>query len=173
MLFNGYTRKILKPACNSYFQSLHCIVRPDENMGAVLPYLSALLGGSYIKHPPSVSLKVHGRLIGVHPDHIAINALKDEDEADKVILWIKDRINEAWEIRHSITPDTGMNARKRPVVLDILRLLPKKNCRECGQPTCAVFALQAAEGVRSAEDCPIMDPESREKLDNYLGQFEL
>jgi ArsR family metal-binding transcriptional regulator len=95
MLLKGYTKKISKPACNSFFQSLHCIVSLDENIGEVLPYLSALLGGSYIKSPPSVSLKIHGRLIGVHPDHIAINALKDEEEADKVIQWIKDQINNA------------------------------------------------------------------------------
>lgn len=173
MLLDSYTRMISKPACNSHFQSLHCIVRLDEDIAAVLPYLSALLGGSFIKDPPSVSLSVHGRLIGVHPDHIAINALRDEEEAERVIVWIRDQINEAWTNRDSIAPDTATNRRERAAVLEILRLLPKTNCRRCGHPTCTVFALQAAEGIRTAEDCLSIDPPNREMLDSYLSQFNL
>lgn len=173
MLLDSYTKMISKPACNSYFQSLHCIVRLNEDIGAVLPYLSALLGGSYIKNPPSVSLKVHGRLIGVHPDRIAINALRDEEEADKVILWIRDQINEAWINRDSIAPDAGSDVQGRAVVIEILRLLPKTNCRKCGQSTCTVFAVQAVEGIRTGEDCPVLAPERREKLDSYLRQFNV
>jgi len=118
-----------------------------------------------------VSLKVHGRLIGIHPDHIAINALRNEEEADKIIHWIKVQVNEAWDNRDSITPDEGRGKQSKPAVLEIVRLLPRSNCRRCGQPTCMVFALQVAEGILGSEDCPSLDPGGRDTLDVYLGKF--
>jgi CO dehydrogenase/acetyl-CoA synthase gamma subunit (corrinoid Fe-S protein) len=56
--------------------------------------------------------------------------------------------------------------------MEILRLLPKTNCKECGQPTCMVFATQVAEGGKEPEDCPPLAGESKAKLDAYLGQFQ-
>ena len=58
-----------------------------------------------------------------------------------------------------------------PQMMEILRLLPKTNCGKCGEPTCTVFALRAAEGVKGPEDCPKLDPENKAKLESYLGQF--
>ncbi len=52
-----------------------------------------------------------------------------------------------------------------------MRLLPRTNCRQCGLPTCMVFAVQAAEGGRGAEECPELYPDYRERLESYLGQF--
>ncbi len=48
---------------------------------------------------------------------------------------------------------------------------PQTNCRECGRPTCMVFATQAAEGGCGAEGCPLLNDENRAKLSAYLGQF--
>ena len=30
--------------------------------------------------------------------------------------------------------------------LDIYKLLPKKNCKECGDPTCLTFAMKLSGG---------------------------
>ena len=37
---------------------------------------------------------------------------KDEDEADRMLVWLKDQINEAWENTGSITPQ--YKGRKKP-----------------------------------------------------------
>ena len=141
-------------------------------MSEVIPYLNAELGGcQFTKEPPSVTFKIHGRLITVHSKKIAVNALKDEAEADKILNWLKRQINETWERRDEIKP--SFESAPRPKVIEILRLLPKNNCRECDLPTCMVFAAQAAEGVKGPEDCPPLDDENREKLGKYLGNFKL
>lgn len=75
-----------------------------------------------------------GKLISVHDDHIAINALQDGEEAEKILRWLQGEINDAWSKRAEITP--SFQAAPRPQVFEILRLLPKTNCRKCGQPTC-------------------------------------
>lgn len=32
--------------------------------------------------------------------------------------------------------------------LDIFKLSPKKNCKECGSPTCMAFCMKVAQGAR-------------------------
>jgi hypothetical protein len=34
-----------------------------------------------------------------------------------------------------------------------------------------VFAARAAEGVKSAADCPPLKAETRQRLEDYLGRF--
>ncbi|NYT17117.1 MAG: acetyl-CoA decarbonylase/synthase complex subunit gamma [Methanomicrobiales archaeon] len=48
--------------------------------------------------------------------------------------------------------------------LDIYKLLPKKNCKECGEPTCLTFAMKLASGKVKPEDCPYLDEKAREIL---------
>ena len=48
--------------------------------------------------------------------------------------------------------------------LDIFKLTPKKNCKECGCPTCMAFAMKVAQGAMSVEQCPHMSAESLAKL---------
>lgn len=48
--------------------------------------------------------------------------------------------------------------------LDIFKLLPKKNCKECGQPTCLAFAMALAGAKTSLEKCPYVSDEAKEAL---------
>ncbi len=170
MLLKEYTIEIFNLTCNSYFQSVHCIAHLDEDVGEALPYLNAVLGGdTYIKEPPSVTFKMHGKLVTVHSRKIAVNALKDEGEARAILEWLKKEINEVWENRDTIVPKFDGAAKPHP--LTIYKFLPRTNCRGCGQPTCMAFAVLAASGAKDAGDCPsISDPE-RSKLQDYLGIF--
>ena len=171
MLLKSYRKDIFRPKCNPSFQSVHCVAHLEEDVAEVLPYLNSRLGGfQYTQSPPSVTFRVQGRLITVHAREIAINALKDEEEADRILEWLRREINETWDQRAEIEPST--TAAGRPKVLDILKLLPGTNCGECGQPTCMVFAVRAAEGVKGAQDCPPMDGDRRNRLEAYLAKFQ-
>ena len=44
--------------------------------------------------------------------------------------------------------------------LDIFKLTPKKNCKECGSPTCMAFAMKVAQGAVSIDKCPHMSAEA-------------
>jgi len=170
MLLQGYTKEMFLPKCNPNFQSVHCVAHLDQDISDVLPYLNtALGGGDYIKSPASLTLRIHGKLIALHAREIFVNALNDEGEADKILAWLKKEINEAWEKREEIEP--SFESPPPPQMMEILRLLPKTNCRECGEPTCMVFALRAVDGVKGPDDCPNLTPENRAKLKGYLGNF--
>lgn len=170
MLLTSYRKEFGRAECRPEAQTLHCIARLNEDVGPVIPYLNAVLGGFlFSREPLSVTFRSQGKLITVHPDHIAINALRDADEADKILEWLKREINAAWENRDRITPSFA--AAPRPQPFAIVKFLPKTNCGKCGQRSCLVFASLAVEGGLGANDCPELAPEQKEKLQAYLGQF--
>jgi acetyl-CoA decarbonylase/synthase complex subunit gamma len=50
--------------------------------------------------------------------------------------------------------------------LEIYKLLPKTNCKECGQATCLAFAMQLAAGKASLDQCPHVSDAAREALES-------
>ena len=48
--------------------------------------------------------------------------------------------------------------------LDIYKLLPKKNCKECGDPTCLTFAMKLAGGKADVDLCPYLDDQAKSVL---------
>jgi acetyl-CoA decarbonylase/synthase complex subunit gamma len=49
--------------------------------------------------------------------------------------------------------------------MQIYRLLPRTNCKECGYPTCLAFAMKLAAKQADLADCPYVSEESRTKLE--------
>lgn len=48
--------------------------------------------------------------------------------------------------------------------IQIFKLLPQTNCKECGVPTCLAFAMNLASGKAELDSCPYVSDEAREKL---------
>ncbi len=48
--------------------------------------------------------------------------------------------------------------------IQILGMLPKKNCKECGFPTCLAFAMKVAAGQADIAACPYVSDEVKEKI---------
>ncbi|PIE64800.1 MAG: acetyl-CoA decarbonylase/synthase complex subunit gamma [Desulfobacterales bacterium] len=49
--------------------------------------------------------------------------------------------------------------------MQIFKLLPKTNCKECGVPTCLAFAMNLASGKAELESCPYVSDEARAQLE--------
>jgi acetyl-CoA decarbonylase/synthase complex subunit gamma len=48
--------------------------------------------------------------------------------------------------------------------IEIFKLLPKTNCKECGEPTCLAFAMKLAAGKAELSKCPYVSEEAKAKL---------
>ena len=48
--------------------------------------------------------------------------------------------------------------------LDIFKLSHKKNCKECGSPTCMAFCMKVAQGAVALDKCPYFSEEAKAKL---------
>ncbi len=49
--------------------------------------------------------------------------------------------------------------------LDIFKLTPKTNCKECGNPTCMAFSMKVAQGAVDISKCPHLSDEAKAILD--------
>jgi CO dehydrogenase/acetyl-CoA synthase gamma subunit (corrinoid Fe-S protein) len=81
-------------------------------------------------------------------------------------------VNDVWSRRNHIEPSFE-GRRPPPNTLDIYRLLPRTNCKECGRPTCMAFASDLREGKAELAQCPALSEESfaesREELLRLFG----
>jgi ArsR family metal-binding transcriptional regulator len=169
MLLKNYHLEYCRPP-NPGATHLRGLARLDAEITSLLPYLNTVLRGHlYMREPPSLTIKYRAKLITFHPRDIAINILKDEAEAEEILSWLQGVINDTWERRETITPSFEVPA--KPRILEILRLLPRTNCRACGQPTCLVFATRVSQGEAGPQDCPGLAPAAREGLQEYLRRF--
>ncbi len=48
--------------------------------------------------------------------------------------------------------------------IQIFKMMPKKNCGECGVPTCLAFAMNLAAGKAELDACPYVSDDAKEKL---------
>ena len=48
--------------------------------------------------------------------------------------------------------------------LDIFKLSPKKNCKECGCPTCMAFCMKVAQGAAEIDKCPYFSEDAKAML---------
>ena len=48
--------------------------------------------------------------------------------------------------------------------IEIYKMLPQTNCKDCGVPTCLAFAMKLAAGQAELDKCPHVSAETKEKL---------
>ncbi|MFN2169164.1 MAG: (Fe-S)-binding protein, partial [Anaerolineae bacterium] len=104
-----------------------------------------------------------GHNIAFWPDRLAADGLESREQAREVIDWLVELVNQTWERRDEIEPDTTTHARRQP--LELFRLLPQTNCKRCGEETCFAFALKLAAGQVGLEGCAPLEEELA-----YAGQ---
>ncbi len=74
-----------------------------------------------------------------------------------------DRINNIWENHANLEP--SYDTWKRPKVLEVFKLLPRTNCKECGVPTCMAFADGLSKGNKRPEECsPLLEDDCSQAL---------
>jgi len=136
------------------------MARLHVDIGAALPYLNAILArGIYLPETPALSWRHEGRNIGFWPDHIAVDHLQSREQAREVADQLVDLVNRVWDMRAELQPDTTTHRRLQP--LELFKLLPRTNCKQCGEETCFNFALKVAAAQRELSQCAPLCTEAR------------
>ena len=174
MLIEEYELEVFTPPCEPGAERYAARARLVVDISDVLPFLNATLRGG-IYHPAAKALtwKKGGHNIAFHAYEIATSNVEDREAAEKEIEGLIELVNRTWERRDEIQPD--MTARQRPTQMALFQLLPRINCRECGEPTCWTFALKLAASQKQVSDCPpLLKPEfstNLASLENLVGDF--
>ncbi len=153
---------------------LDCIADPtkirvvaefSEDVSPAMPYLNALLKKASYSHEAKIlHFNMEHRMITLYPRVLTMARADDEADAHRVMLWLKDQINEAYRRRDEIEPSYEMRPALRP--LDVYTLLPRENCKECGEATCMAFAFRLLQGRGAIDECRLLWEErfSRHRL---------
>jgi len=155
MLIKEYQLRIVLSDCNPLSLKVNALVDLSEDISEVLPYLNTVFKGiQYNEAEKILVVKKGGHLITFRPRQIALTKLEDEQEARAVMEEIEQILNETYERRGQIKPTYASRLIPRP--LEVFKLLPGKNCRECGEPTCMAFALKMVNDEVEWKKCPLL-----------------
>ncbi len=155
MFLTDYVLRLVLSDCNPSSQKVNALVDLPTDISEVIPFLNTVLKGrQYNQEERSLTVKRGGHFITFWPRQIAITKLEDENEARVVMEELKKILNETYEKRDQIRPTSTSRTIPRP--LELFRLLPGKNCKECGEPTCLAFALRLVNDEIGWKQCPLL-----------------
>jgi ArsR family metal-binding transcriptional regulator len=154
MLLHDYKiTKVGRSFCNPEWVAV--IAQLSDDISEVFPYLNAVVKNAvYTPEAPNLNFKIDAGAVSLTPCEMSVGQVTCEEDAIKVLDYVKEMINDTWEKRTSITP---VYERKEEIkAKDILDYLPKTNCRDCGLPTCFAFAVALLKGQKRLPDCPAL-----------------
>lgn len=167
MLIDSYEVEFQAPDCqHPSCDELLGRVKVMTDLTDLMPYVNALVKGEYIPAIPVLTWRAGNHKFALRPHEIAVNNLQGRDSGLDEVRLIVEWLNGVWDRRAEIEPDFA--AHEKPKVLDVYKLLPRTNCRECELPSCMGFAGELVAGNKSLDDCrPLleeMNAEARRKL---------
>ena len=160
------------PECNTFAETINAVATLSNDVSKVFPYLASQIKQcSYDDNTKILTFKRDGKGIAVYPRQIAVTKLRDREEAVHILDKLKDFINRTYENRQSIEPcyKNGVELK----YLDVFKLLPGTNCKECGQPTCLAFAARLVQQEATIDQCsPLFNERYEEKRKRLLEMLQ-
>ena len=153
-LVGRYEMRLVTPECHPGSDRYSLFLDLQNDITEALPYLNAELGGFDYRHDNGILLWSHDeKTYAFRPHEIAITPVLDHAEARQCADRIIETVNDIWSRRNEITPNFE-GKKPLPNVLDIYKLLPRTNCKECGFPTCMAFAVALRTDSAKSSLCP-------------------
>ena len=162
MLLGSYRITRILP-CIADPEKIRVIAEVSDQIHEVFPYLNAIIKGCIYNHPAlTLTIRNEDKLITLHANHVTMTLIEDEKEANEILEWLKDLINETYRNRDQIEPNYSEGDHLKPS--DIQKLLPGTNCKECGFRSCLAFAFKLVDQkIEIAKCLPLLSDESKEK----------
>jgi ArsR family metal-binding transcriptional regulator len=173
MLISFLQPEILLPPCDHTCETVSVIGRFQEDIRPVLPYLNATQPKALFHQAAGIlRFRFQGHQAILQPHEMALGNFEDGDQAVECLFRLQRLINETWERREEISPSHV--ERQRLQALAVYRLLPGTNCKECGEPTCFVFASKLAAGQVGIELCTLLcqDDAFAERREQLMTMLE-
>lgn len=153
-LICGFHLRLETPDCSPGSARYRMALDLEKDISEVLPYLNAELDGAEYHHDTRILLWNKGdRKVAFRSFEIALASVESREEAEALAKNIIDTVNDIWNRRDRITPKFE-GKKPHPTVLDILKLLPRTNCRKCGFLSCMALAAALRSDSSKISLCP-------------------
>lgn len=145
--------------------------RANQNLSEILPYLNAIIpGADYNPHANSLKFTQDKIDFTILQDQVNLQKFCNRTEMMELLDWFQDLANDTYDSRAEITP--RHTTRKKITALMIYSLLPKTNCKECGEQSCMTFASKLYQREVELADCPeLFQPMYSEKKNQLEKAF--
>jgi ArsR family metal-binding transcriptional regulator len=127
--------------------------KPSRPLDEVLPYLATL--PNVIAYNPegcTLTFRRQQGFLTLYSDQVYITQVQNVEEGLALLSSLVDAINATWTHRDKLAAVTTRQHAPKP--LDVWTILPRTNCKECGEATCMAFAFALLEQRRALAECP-------------------
>jgi ArsR family metal-binding transcriptional regulator len=153
-LIRRFNMRLETPDCSPGSAHYLVVLDLEDDITEVLPYLNAELGGADYDHDTKILLwNKDDKKVAFRAFEIAAAPVENREEAERLAKNIVCTVNEIWNRRDKIEPKFA-GKKPPPKVLDIFKLLPRTNCRECGFLSCMAFAAALRSDPSKIALCP-------------------
>ena len=129
--------------------------RLNTDVTPLFPYLNAVAERAELHQTPRfIRFRREKRLCVLYSQAGLVTPVDDRPQARSFLDRLMAFLNDTYTGRHDITPNHRLY--RRVSVLDILKLLPKDNCGQCGHSSCMAFAAALSLQRIAPEKCPHM-----------------
>ncbi|MEM0216873.1 MAG: (Fe-S)-binding protein [Candidatus Bathyarchaeia archaeon] len=147
--------------CTADPERIKFLAQADRPLEDVLPIL-------YLAIPSAKYSEKLGALSYMHQQHlitifangrITMTYVKDRDEANRLVEEARRLINRAFIYlkTHGKPSREMIQAKKELTPVKIYELLPKTNCKKCGEQGCFAFATKLLNGEKRLQECILLD----------------
>jgi ArsR family metal-binding transcriptional regulator len=153
-LIRRFKMRLATPDCSPGSAVYRVVLDLENDITGVLPYLNTELAGAEYDHDTKILLwNKHDRKVAFRPFEIAVAPVENRKEAERLAKDIVCTVNDIWNRKDKIEPKFA-GKKPPPKVLDIFKLLPRTNCRECGFLSCMAFATALQSDPSKISRCP-------------------
>ena len=171
MFIKGYSDFYLEtPACHPGLAMYRAHFTFDIDISLLFPYINAVnKKAEYYQNPHYIKFMLDDFFCALYPNRGVTAKFESREQALTSIDKLIDFLNSLYEGRNSIEPK--LKKHQTVSILDIIKLLPRINCKECGYTTCMAFAAALSKREAGLPQCSrIKDAgdESYSKLQSIL-----
>lgn len=151
-----------KPGSLSSDCSMMACLTFEQSVSDLFPFVNAVIqDAEYYQNPAFIRFILDKHYCALYPDRCIASPFEDRNAARDFVRTFLDFLNDLSNRKHEIKPKHKV-FRTTPV-MDILKLLPGSNCRECGYRTCMAFAAAISRQKTLPTNCPHFAPAFKEQ----------
>lgn len=127
--------------------------RLDADTSELAPYINAVSPKAvYSQNPPFIRFPLDGFICTLYRTMGFAGVFSDREESLSFLEKLIAFLNSIHQRKSLIRADH--RTFRAPSVLNIYRILPRSNCRQCGYATCMAFAVAVSRHKASHRGCP-------------------
>ena len=126
----------------------------DNDIRKIFPYVNgSVQGARYHFRPLHVAFKRKDVQCTLYPREVIAAPFTGKDHAVEFIEDLIVFLNDIYANRSKYKKSHRVH-RKPVSIVEIIKALPRTNCKECGYATCMAFAAALNQGEAEPKDCP-------------------